>query len=187
MQVRPAETRAPDAGFTLLDVIMSMTVMGIVTAICTTAIISMYRTANADDAKAVAQAQLATAMRRIDKEIRYAKGIGRTGTGAAASVDFLAVQGTSKICFQLRVQDRKLWQRTWSYGSAPSGSGWVVLASGITSTTPFSYAGPTDRLGYQQLDVFLKTDQDEQRTTFTALNTDRTSGNDYCAAGRSTP
>jgi type II secretory pathway component PulJ len=184
MQVRPASHRTQDAGFTLLDVVMSMTVMGVVTAVCTVAIVSMYRNANATDAKAVAQAQLATAMRRVDKEIRYAKGISQTGSTASATVDFLAVQGTSKLCFQLRVQDQKLWQRSWAYGGSPSGSAWTVLASGITSPTPFTYAGPTDRLGYQQLDVNLKTAQDEQRTTFTALNTDRTSGNDYCSAGR---
>ncbi|GAA2494270.1 PilW family protein [Winogradskya humida] len=177
--------KASDAGFTLVDVIVSSTVMMVVLTIFTTSILSMYRSANSIERKSVAQSQLGIALQRLDREVRYARGISTTPATGATTIDFLSVQNLKDECVQLRVQAGVLSQRTWAYGESPiRPTAWQPLASGIVSTAPFTYVGPTERLGYQQLAIDLKTDADQEQATFTALNTSRNSGNDYCAAGR---
>jgi hypothetical protein len=82
-----------------------------------------------------------------------------------------------------------LSQRTWTYQASPLNlSGWTAIAYGLTSATPFTYLPPTDALGYQQLTVTLGggsgSGTDANTVTFTALNSDRTTGQDYCSAAR---
>ncbi|AGL21584.1 type II secretion system protein J [Actinoplanes sp. N902-109] len=183
MRKQPAPNRVSDAGFTLIDVMVSAAVMTVVTAVFATSILAMYRAANAVDAKSVGQTQLGLVLQRLDREVRYAKGIATTPAAGAATVDFLGVQNT---CFQLRVEAGVLAQRSWAYGqNPPQPTAWQTLASGVVTSTPFTYLAPTDRLGYQQLALTLKSGTDAEQAVFTALNTSRTSGNDYCAAGRS--
>jgi hypothetical protein len=62
------------------------------------------------------------------------------------------------------------------------------LRTGISTATPFDYLPPTDALGHQQLTVTLAgasgSGGDGNTVTFTALNSDRTTGQDHCSAGR---
>jgi hypothetical protein len=79
-----------------------------------------------------------------------------------------------------------LAQRSWTYQVSPLDlTSWSALASGVTSATPFAYLAPTDTLGYQQLTVTLSAGKDANSETFTALNSDRTTGQNYCGAVRS--
>ena len=179
-----------DAGFTLMDTMVAMTVMTIVMAVFTTSVLQMYRTANNVDAKAITQTQISTAMQRLDRQIRYAKGISEPYTIAGITyVDMLAVQQTKRQCIQLRVAAGVLSQRTWTYLANPLDlTGWTAVAYGITTASPFDYLPPTDTLGHQQLTVTLGggtgSGTDANTVTFTALNSDRTTGQDYCSAAR---
>ena len=184
MRKESASTRADDEGFTLVELMVSMGVMMIVMAIVTASIVTMYRSAEDIEARSTAQAELGLVLQRLDREVRYAKGISDT-LGSADTVDFLTIQGTEQRCVQLRVVDGVLSQRTWAYGHNPiSPTEWRPLASGLELDEPFTYLPPDDKLGYQRLRIYLVRDADENEATFTALNTDRSSGNDYCAAGR---
>jgi type II secretory pathway component PulJ len=175
-----------DAGFTMIDVLVSTSVMVMVMGLATAGIMTMYRTANAVDATAAAQAQLGLALQRLDREIRYAEGISdeyRSGTDWY--VDFLAVQGTRRQCIQLRLSGGQLSQRTWEYNQVPlTRTAWRPLAHGITSTQPFDKLPPSDLIGYQRLTLDLRSGSDANTATFTALNTNRTSRDDHCAGGR---
>jgi type II secretory pathway pseudopilin PulG len=175
-----------DAGFTMIDVLVSMSVMVVVLAAATAGITSMYRAANTVDAASEAQAQLGLALQRLDREIRYAEGISDEYRIAGDwYVDFLAVQGTKRQCIQLRLSGGQLAQRTWLYDQIPlQRTDWHPLAAGITSVRPFDYLPPSDVLGYQRLTLDLRAGADVNTATFTALNTTRTSRNDYCVAGR---
>jgi type II secretory pathway pseudopilin PulG len=175
-----------DAGFTMIDVLVSMSVMVVVMAVATAGISAMYRSATAVEAKSVAQSQVGLALQRLDREIRYAQGISpEYRIDGDPYVDFLAVQGTRRQCIQLRLRGGQLAQRTWTYGSTPlDRSAWRPLADGITSARPFAYVAPSDLIGYQRLTLDLRAGAAADTATFTALNTDRTSANDYCAAGR---
>ena len=175
-----------DAGFTMIDVLVSMTVMLVVMAVATAGISSMYRAANAVDAKSVAQSQLGLALQRLDREIRYAQGISdEYRVDGDWYVDFLAVQGTQRQCIQLRLAGGQLAQRTWAYDVTPlNRTAWRPLAGGITSAQPFDYLPPSDAVSFQRLTLDLRSGADVNIATFTALNTTRTSRNDYCVAGR---
>jgi type II secretory pathway pseudopilin PulG len=182
--------RSDETGVTLIDMMVAMTVMTIVMAVFTASILRTYRTAETVEARSVTQTQISTAMQRLDRQIRYAKGISDPYTIAGVVyVDLLAVQQTKRQCIQLRVMDGVLSQRTWTYQASPLNlSGWTAIAYGLTSTTPFTYLPPTDTLGYQQLTVTLGggsgSGTDANTVTFTALNSDRTTGQDYCSAAR---
>ena len=175
-----------DAGFTMIDVLVSMSVMVVVLAAATAGISSMYRTADAVDARSVAQAQLGLALQRLDREIRYAEGISEEyRVNGDWYVDFLTVQGTERQCLQLRLTGGQLAQRAWVPDQTPlTRTPWKPLADGITSAQPFDYVPPSDLIGYQRLTLDLRSGKDANTATFTALNTTRTSRNDYCVAGR---
>lgn len=180
----------PDAGFSLLDTVMSTVVMTIVMAVFTSSVVVMYRSARNIDAKSVAQTQIAQALQRIDRQVRYAEGISLPYSGGTG-VDFLTVRPGRRECVQLRVSGGVLRQRTWTYQSNPIDlSPWTPLATNVTTAggTPFAYLAPTPSVGYQRLKVSLSVGSGSGREanaiTFTALNSTRTSGNDQCQAGR---
>ncbi|MGA5305420.1 prepilin-type N-terminal cleavage/methylation domain-containing protein [Nucisporomicrobium flavum] len=185
MGSKSASTRAGDEGFTLIELLVAMTVMVVVMSVATAGIVSMYRSAGEVDARSAAQAELGLVLQRLDREVRYARGVSSTPATGASAVDFLTIQGTHEVCVQLRVVGGVLSQRTWAYGgSGISPTGWKPLASGLTLARPFTYVPPDDSLGHQRLRIDLRRQGEGNQATFTALNTDRSSGNDYCAAGR---
>jgi type II secretory pathway pseudopilin PulG len=182
--------RESDEGFTLLDTVMSTVVMTIVMAVFTSSVLMMYRTANNIDAKSLAQTQIAQALQRIDRQVRYAKGISKE-YGGGTYVDFLTVRKGQQQCVQLRVAGNVLSQRTWTYAKTPIDlTDWTPLASNVTSTgtQPFTYLAPTQTEGFQQLKVSLflgsGSGREANTVTFTALNSGRASANDYCSAAR---
>jgi type II secretory pathway pseudopilin PulG len=193
MRTRPDD----DAGFTLIDMMVGMTLMTIVMAVFTGAIVRMYRVANNVDAKSVAQASINVAMQRLDREVRYAKGISTPYlVNNNQYVDMLSIQrvgaNTVQQCIQVRVVSGVLAQRTWTFNASPLNlTAWVPLANGLTSATPFTYRPPNDSVGYQQLTVALASGSgssaDSNTTTFIALNSDRTTSQDYCNAARAIP
>ena len=177
-----------DAGFTLLDSLMSMVVMTLVMAISTSGILAMHRTANRVDATSFAQTQISIALQRLDRQIRYAVGISQE-YGSGQYVDFLTVQQGQRRCVQLRVAGGVLAQRTWTYQQSPPVlSAWTPLATNVTGSTPFTYVAPSATLGFQQLRVSLfvtaNSGREANTAVFTAMNSSRTSGNDYCRAAR---
>ena len=182
-----------DAGFTLLDMMMAMTVMTVVMSVFTSSILSMYRASRTVDARSEAQTQLNTGLQRLDHQIRYAAGISNAyAVGGNPYLDFLTVEDGRRKCVQLRVQNTILAQRSWTYQADPIDlTPWTQLVNGMTYPTPLLYKAPTAAIGHQQLQVWLTVgataDKDSNIMTYTALNTDRTSGNDYCSAARTLP
>src|SRR3954454_8418783 len=66
---------AGDGGVTLVELLMSMSIMLVVMAVFTTGIIQLYRVSNAAGARSDAQARLSAALLRLDKQARTAAGI----------------------------------------------------------------------------------------------------------------
>ena len=172
-----------------------MVIMTVVMALFTSGILQMYRLVNATDAKSVAQSQVSLALLRIDKDVRYAAGISVPYLLSGNQyVDLRLPRAGSSLCVQLRVAGGKLQRRTWTWKATPFSPGnWVTLASGVTSATPFSYAGPDTEISYQRLSVDLratagvgaKAVTKTSKITYTALNTTTLSGTNDCIAGRS--
>jgi type II secretory pathway pseudopilin PulG len=185
--------KSGDAGFTLIDLMVAAAVMTMVMAVFTANVVRMYRTSNYLQARAISQTQIGTAMHRMDGEVRYAVGISEPyAVSGGQAVDMLVAQKNARTCVQIRAAAGVLTQRTWTYLANPLNlTPWTTLATGLASNAPFDYLPPTDTLSYQQLAVMLTvgtgTGTDVNAATFTALNSDRTTGQDYCAAARALP
>ena len=95
--------RREDDGFTLLDTLMATVVMMVVTTVFTTSVLFMYRAANGVEAKSISQTGLALVMQKLDRQLRYARGIS-TVYGSGAYVDFLTERPGQRQCVQLRLQ-----------------------------------------------------------------------------------
>lgn len=192
------ERSGDDEGFTLVDMVVATTLMVVVMAMFTATIVRLFGTYNRMDARSTAQQSINIAMQRLDRELRYAKGISTPYlVNNNQYIDFLTIQhaGASTIvqqCVQVRVVGGVLALRTWTFQASPlNQTAWRPLATGLTSATPFTYVAPTANLGYQQLTVALAAGSgsgaDSNTTTFVALNSDRTTGQDYCSAARALP
>jgi prepilin-type N-terminal cleavage/methylation domain-containing protein len=186
-----------DSGITLIEVVVSMTIMSVAMAIFTGGILQMYRAFNRSDATANAQSQINNAFLRLDKEIRYAAGISTPGSvGSDPYVEFLTTYTGTPVCteLRLRVAAKQLQRRTWVQGSSPLvPSAWVPLASEVSSTQPFTFTAADATFNFQRLQLKLTATSGSGGTatpkqtdvTFTALNTSlTTSSATVCTEGR---
>jgi prepilin-type N-terminal cleavage/methylation domain-containing protein len=131
------------AGVTLIEVLVAMTLMTIFMSMVTTGVVQMYRAANKSESISIAQSQLRIAFQRLDKEVRYASGISRPGSGVDGSafyVEYLTTNDGARRCRALRLRDNKLQQHVvWTEG-APQAQVWNTLAAGVSVLAP-SYDG----------------------------------------------
>ncbi len=195
-----ARRASPDAGITLIEVVVAMTIMTIAMAVFTGGILQLHRAANRTEATANAQSQVNIAFLRLDKEIRYAAGISTPGTvGSDSYVEFLTTYTGTAVCTELRLQvaAKQLQRRTWVQGSSPlAPSPWIPMASEVSSTLPFTLSVPDATFNFQRLRVRLLATSGAGGTatskqtdvTFTALNTSlTTSSATVCTEGRAIP
>ncbi|WP_433825106.1 type II secretion system protein [Actinoplanes sp. CA-015351] len=194
--MRPPPKTIRDAGVTLVELVVAMSIMGFFTAIVATAVAQMYTTANKAEATQALQSRLNIIFERLDAEIRYASAISKAGTGTDGAdqyVEYLNVNGSTQLCTELRLRGDILARRTWTSGSTPRG-GWSTLAGGISSATPFTV---TSTVGVrQQLKLSLTATlasagpaagSHTAEFLFTALNSDATatsSNATVCQEGR---
>jgi prepilin-type N-terminal cleavage/methylation domain-containing protein len=195
---RPRPHTADDAGFTLIEVVITMSILSLVMTIFTGGVLQMYRAANKNDATTTALAQNNIAFLRLDKEIRYATGISKQGAlNGDQYVEYLTTNTGVAICTALRLTSppgNQLITHAWILGNTPAA--WVVLASGVTSVQPFTF-WPADAIfNFQRLQLRLVTSSGAGTTatlaetdiTFTALNTSlSTSSATVCTDMRGIP
>lgn len=187
----PAED---DRGFSLAELLITMAVLSVVMAMFTGGIMQMFNVTDKGESLAVAQAQNTTAFLRLDKQIRYASGVSAPGiAGGEPYVEYLIAGSGTPTCYELRVRNQTLQQRVWPQGSPPGSGAWVVLASGVSATTPFTYVPPDAAFNFQRLQLKLtatsglgtKLTAASTDVTFTALNTSLgTSSASVCVEGR---
>jgi type II secretory pathway pseudopilin PulG len=195
-----------DDGITMIEVIVSLTLMAVLMTVFTTAVIQVYRTVNQTDSLSTGQSQLNNVFLRLDKEVRYASGISLQGQIGTDNwyVEYLNTNRGTEVCTQLRLTAGGLLQRrNWNRNQSPiQPTGWAVLASGVDNVgaqNPFTFtaADPTAASGalagsnFHQLSVRLaalgKDNKHitESSFTFTALNTSlATTSVGICTEGR---
>lgn len=192
--------RAPDDGFTLVEIVVATSIMAACMAMFTAGIIQIYRFVNKTETAADAQGQLAIAFQRLDKELRYASGISTPGlVGDNPYVEYLTTGTGTAVCSQLRlnVTTGVLQYRSWDQGSSPlAPSGWATLAAGVSSAQPFTVTPAGSTFNFQRLTLSLVVSSGgggtatttQTEVTFTALNTSlATSSATVCTEGRSVP
>lgn len=184
-----------DAGTSLLELVVGMTLMGVFLTMFSGAITLMYTSANKSQALTDTSAELNQAFNRLDSSVRYASAISQPGLGlgpGAANdwyVEFQTTNTAAVVCTQLRIsQDaRELQQRTWTVvnNSASNESGWVSIASYVINggapagaNQPFTRMIPSTTTPYEALQFQLQVKKGGSQTastsatnlTFVALN-----------------
>jgi type II secretory pathway pseudopilin PulG len=195
-----ARGRAGDAGITVIELVVSMSIMSVFLAMFTGGVVAMFRVANRAEAVSTAQSQVNTAFLRLDKEIRYAAGISRPGlVGADPYVEYLTTTTGDPVCTELRLQvaSRQLQRRGWTRGAPPAApSRWVPVASGVSAAQPFTVSAADDTFAFQRLRLSLAAGSGSgggavsrpAEVTFTALNSSAGTASDtVCTEGRAIP
>jgi prepilin-type N-terminal cleavage/methylation domain-containing protein len=177
---------ARDDGYSLVELMISMTLMSVVTALFTTGIVQVYRAQTFTDDTTETSQQIHNAFIRLDADVRYASGISVPGiAGGSQYVEYLVDNTGNDVCTQLRLTaDGRLQLRRQTGSAVPTA--WSVLASQLVPPTPLTAAvsfarTPANPNGnaYQQLSVALtaqpvgssSSQQESSTYTFTALNT----------------
>jgi prepilin-type N-terminal cleavage/methylation domain-containing protein len=189
-----------DDGYTLAELIVATTLMGVVTAVTTLAIVQIYRSYHTIDAEIEAQTQVTTAFRVLDQEIRYARSISDPGlVDGDHYVEYLVNLDDVDTCVELRLRPstRELQRRQWTKNTvALSPSPWMTLASSTTSTQPFTVtpadANALDAFRYQRLRVLFTAAAGSGESassrvtdiTFTALNATADDNSGTCTEAR---
>jgi type II secretory pathway pseudopilin PulG len=102
---RGSRSSGADHGFTLVDLLVSMSLMAVLMVLFTGGIIVVYRSFTRDDELVRANLQLHQAFSRLDREIRYASGV--TDPGQVNGTWYVEYQVTNTgmaRCTQLRFQ-----------------------------------------------------------------------------------
>jgi Tfp pilus assembly protein PilV len=178
----PAEQAARDAGISLIEVVVSMVLMGIFLSMFAAGIAKMYNAADRTDSLTQTSAQVDIAFDRLDKEIRYASAINPPGKGTDGNwyVEFLNTSSGTSACTQLRVANSQLQQRTWT-GTPTGAPTWTPLASSVAApgaTSPFTWYAAQGSQLTQRLKVTLNAvsgvgsaqRQSTTMVTFSAMN-----------------
>jgi prepilin-type N-terminal cleavage/methylation domain-containing protein len=183
-----------DAGFSIAELLVTMAVLSVVMAMFTAGIMQMFNVTDKGESLAVSQAQNTNAFLRLDKQIRYANGISSPGVaGGDPYVEYLISGTGTPTCYELRVTGATLQQRVWVQGAAPTSATWIVLASGVANSTPFTFIAPNASFNFQRLQLKLtavsglgtRLTAANTDVTFTALNTSlATSSPAVCIEGR---
>jgi prepilin-type N-terminal cleavage/methylation domain-containing protein len=191
MSVRAAG-REPgaDAGVSLVELVVTMTIMSIFMAIFTTAAVQMFHYETDAETATSAKTQIHIAFLRLDKDIRYASAISVPNT---SYVEYLRTDLPDPVCTELWMDTagRQLRRRTWVQGTTP-GSDWGTIVSGVSATQPFTLLPPVIPFTTQRLRVNLVVgpagstgSSRVMDLTFTAANsTSSTAGGSACSEGR---
>ena len=218
MRRRRSVSSAPsenDAGSSLIELMVTMGVMGVLMVIFTTAILQVYRTSSATESLSIAQSQLQLVFQRVDRELRYASWIGVPDKVGATS--YVAYADADRIrCGQLRLVDSSpgnadgaLQLIQWKHGTpsvldARQNLSSAVVTDGVDppftlqvgGATPYAdpavgAVGTSFATEFQRLRIRLTTRvgtrSTQVDTTFTALNTTRkTLETNDCSEGKPT-
>jgi Tfp pilus assembly protein FimT len=186
-----------DAGVTLMELMVGLTIMTIFMGMFTGAAVMMYNSTSKAEAIGETASQLSIAFSRLDTSVRYASAISQPGTGMDGNtyVEWQSTYSGATNCTQLRfdVNADQLQQRTWTVAGAGTYSAltnWLPFASGVTTgaTSVFTRDISTETMPHQQLRIYLIA-QSMGRTgpttsvsdvTFTAFNSSDSSPTDIC-------
>jgi type II secretory pathway pseudopilin PulG len=135
-----------DAGLTLIDVVVAMTLMSVVLVVVTTGIVDMYRTANHAETAADTQARILAAFNRLDRQVRYAERVMVDNSDPTYYLAEFAMKDTANVrqCVQLRLPRNTggaLTTRQWPAASSatPTGTATTIAADVVRPTgAPFT-------------------------------------------------
>jgi prepilin-type N-terminal cleavage/methylation domain-containing protein len=202
-RVRPTR----DAGFSLIELIVTMSIMSVVMMVVLGGIVQIYAATTRVDNTSVARDQLGTSFVRLDKEIRYANWLSTPGqVGTRWYLEYALPGGCRQLIYNSGVLTLAAWTLPGTTPGTPTTLATDLTLIGSTApftvhpanTKPYSSASPGSagvgrnftpdhgqvrlRFNAQSGKVTLPFD-----VIFTAQNTDRnTSPLSNCSNGRPT-
>ncbi|WP_327008900.1 hypothetical protein OHA72_17560 [Dactylosporangium sp. NBC_01737] len=188
-----------DDGVTLAEMAVTTSIMSAVMAIFTTGVIQLFQAGNNNELVAMTESQLNTAFLRLDRNLRYAAGIGPVHPvgGPDRLVEYVNTDTANgePECAQLELNAARqvLRRQVWPQTTKPTGK-WAVLASNVNvAKSSFELLAPLSDTGFQRLKITLVVASNpgrghaESKTeiTFTALNSTRaTDSSKVCPEAR---
>ncbi len=179
-----------DSGVTLIELIVSMTIMAVVMTIFTSAALQMYRAANKTESLSNAQSELNNVFLRVDRIVRYASGISAVQqSGDKYYIGLLTAEAVGPRCYALQLiggNVRQLQIATWNDASRPAQPPWQTIANNVVAPSngkPFTVveADAVQNFDRLQLDLVAAVGSADSSSTktntsvrFTALNTSLT-------------
>lgn len=159
--------RRTDDGFSLSELMISMSIMSVVTVISATGLLHMFRTADLTETAALTQSSLLASFSKLDRDLRYANRINQPypRPNGDFAVDFVIPDDGGVLqCVRLTLLSaggaltRLQWPQinTTSAGFSPSTVA-VNMVSGNGTSSPFVQTpGGTPDSNYDRLAVQLK-------------------------------
>jgi prepilin-type N-terminal cleavage/methylation domain-containing protein len=121
----PVDRRHDDAGFTLMELVISLTIMSVVMAIFTAGVLQQFGMYRATNAAAQAQREISQAFIRLDNELRYAAELRLLD---ASSLAYMITADTA-VCHMLTLSNGRLQRQRWAPNAARGAV--EILASGV--------------------------------------------------------
>jgi prepilin-type N-terminal cleavage/methylation domain-containing protein len=203
----PLDTsRENQDGFTLIELIVAMSIFAILLGVMMSVVIAMNKDLNKTTSVVDASSQGLRATQAIDKQLRYADFVNLQATGASGdryvSFEGLTNAGVSE-CYQWRIHTGGLLQqRSWVSSAAnttavtATSPSWLTVATGVvnpTSSPPFTMTtvggGGGAGSAFQQVVVDLvlqgrssSVGHAETKLTITARNSNYLPGSTQCNA-----
>lgn len=134
-----------DEGFSLIDVIVSTSIMAVIMVIVTGALLEIYSDVNRTDGISTARDQIGNSFRRLDKELRYATWVGTPGKVGDAW--YLEYATSSTDCQQLAFRGGVLTRATWTLPGSTPGQPMTIATdlAPIAGADPFTLYEPGDK------------------------------------------
>jgi prepilin-type N-terminal cleavage/methylation domain-containing protein len=200
-----------DSGVTLIELIVSMTIMAVMMTMFTTAMLQMYQAANKTESLSNAQSELNTVFLRLDRLVRYASGISEVKqNGSTYYIGVLVVEADRTLCHALRLvgAEKKLQIVTWNESDPTNRPPWTTLANDVLGRAvvlptgavqyfePFRFVEADNTYTFDRMQLELtavigsgvKGTRTNTKVQFTALNTSlTTSAANVCNTYEGTP
>ncbi|MBB2946605.1 prepilin-type N-terminal cleavage/methylation domain-containing protein [Actinoplanes lutulentus] len=147
------ERRSDDAGFSLIELLVSMGLMSVVMVMVVGGLFEVYSDVNRADGLASSREQITTSFRRLDKEVRYANWLSPAGkVGGNYYLEYATPPPVNttrppKICRQLVYKSGVLTLASWNPTLTSTPETPTTIATDLTLTgtqDPFTIILPGD-------------------------------------------
>lgn len=147
---RAAHATRAESGMTLVELLVSMTVMGVVAMLFLTVLFSIQTNIMRQQVRSVANDQARLGLEQMDREIRSgnllydpSESFPSPTCGGYACVSGFSIRVYTQVnaptrtppqqCVQWIVQDLRLMRRAWAPGATTNLSGWRVIAEHVVN------------------------------------------------------
>jgi prepilin-type N-terminal cleavage/methylation domain-containing protein len=129
---------AVEGGFTLVEMVIVMSLLTVVFSLCMYSLISIQHSVSTTDARTQAQDQARLAVQEIDRQVRSGNIFYTPFNGGMSMIVFTQANGANR-CVEWQVASSgqlqtRSWTQTWQTDGSPAIVPWSTIATGITNT-----------------------------------------------------